>query len=312
MTMLNNIIIGTRKSKLAIAQSNFVKNLIKELCPDLNVELKPIVTKGDQILDKPLSEIGDKGHFTEELEKELLSEEIDIAVHSLKDLPTELPDNLDISSYSKRECPNDCFVSIKYNLLKELPTGSTVGTSSLRRKSQLLNLRPDLNIVDLRGNVETRLTKLENENMDAIVIATAGLIRLELKNRITEILPLNTILPAVGQGIIAIESKKNRTDLNELLAKINNSESESMAKAERAVLRTFGGGCRVPIGAFASLDRDDIFIEAYIGSVDGKNTIKQSIKGSRNEACELGNKLAQRMLDLGANNLISEIRNETI
>lgn len=308
--MLTKLIIGSRKSRLALFQSNFIKGLIEKSFPSLQVSIHPIITTGDKILDKPLSKIGDKGLFTKEIEDALLSEEIDLAVHSLKDLQTELPKGLTISAYTTREEYRDALVSKNSIPLIKLPNEAIVGTSSLRRKSQLLKLRPDLKIVDLRGNVETRVKKLKIENLDAIVLAAAGLIRLNMQNEITELLPPEIMLSAVGQGIIAIESTESRKDLCDILTKVNDPTSEFMAIAERAVLRTFGGGCQVPVGALAEIDGDSIIINAFVGSVDGRDFIKHSITGKKQEAQILGETLANEMLEKGAAKIIEGVRNE--
>jgi hydroxymethylbilane synthase len=306
----NRIVIGSRKSKLALFQSNFVKGLIERESPGTEVVIEPILTKGDKILDKPLAKIGDKGLFTEELEKAILSEEIDLAVHSLKDLPTELPSGLEISVYSKRAEPHDALICNKVNSFDDLPSGAVVGTSSLRRISQLLNLRSDLKIVDLRGNVETRVKKLKTENIDAILLAAAGLIRLEMSECITQLMQADVMLPAVGQGIIAVESKSGREDLKGLFREMNDPESQLVATAERALLNTFGGGCQVPIGAYAKVDGENLILDAYIGSVDGRIAIRKQISGQKNDAESLGEQLAHEMINAGGDKIISEIRYE--
>lgn len=308
--MKNKIIIGSRGSKLALFQSELIRGLIKMQFPDLDVSIKTIVTTGDKILDKPLSMIGDKGLFTREIEEMLLSEDVDLAVHSLKDLPTELADTLEVSAYSTRAEFKDCLISRSGAKLMELKASSVIGTSSLRRRSQLLNIRPDLKLVDLRGNVETRLKKLNEGQFDAIVIAAAGLIRLSLDGEITEMIGPEIMIPAAGQGIIAIETKRGRKDLEKILKTISDKDSEHMAKAERSLLKTFGGGCRAPVGAIASLAGDLVKIDAYVGSLDGKTALRNSISGKKNNAEMLGNELAGRMLDDGAADIIARSRNE--
>lgn len=308
--MKNKIIIGSRGSRLALCQSEFIRGLIKAQFPALDVSIKTIITTGDKILDRPLSMIGDKGLFTREIEEMILSEDVDLAVHSLKDLPTELTDALEVSAYSTRAEFKDCLISRSGAKLMELKTGSVVGTSSLRRRSQLLNIRPDLKLVDLRGNVETRLRKLNEAQFDAIVIAAAGLIRLSLDGEITEMIGPEIMIPAAGQGIVAIETKRGRKDLEEILKAIGNQDSEYMAQAERALLKTFGGGCRAPVGAIAFLIDDLVKIHAYVGSLDGKTALRNSISGKKRDAEILGSKLARIMLDDGAADIIARSRNE--
>lgn len=269
---------------------------IAHLFPDFVVEIRKIETKGDRVLGRAPSEIGEKGLFTEELERALLREDIDMAVHSLKDLPTVLSDGLEIGAFGRREDARDCLVSLKYASFEGLPKGARIGTSSLRRRSELLSLRPDLDVADLRGNVETRVKKLERGDFDAILIAAAGMIRLGLKDRITEIISAEKILPAPGQGIVAVETKTGRDDLTPILAGINNEESEIMAKAERELLKTFEGGCHVPVGALASLEGGAVSLNAYIGSVNGRVSVRDSISGRREDVVELGRGLAQRMI----------------
>lgn len=308
--MKNKIIIGSRGSKLALFQADYIKSLITTGFPSITAEIRTIVTTGDKILDRPLSKIGDKGLFTREIEELLISEDIDLAVHSLKDLPTELGVELEISALSVREEFRDALISASGKTLMQLKSGSVIGTSSLRRRSQLLNLRPDLKLVDLRGNVETRLRKLKDGNCDATVLAAAGLLRLSLGGVITELIEPAIMIPAAGQGIIAVETKCGRNDLSEMLDKINNSDSKYMAKAERAVLRKFEGGCRAPIGVNASLLNNEITINAFVGSLDGKVFLRDSISGNKEEAESLGIKLAEKMSGNGADDIIERSRHE--
>lgn len=308
--MKSKIVIGTRGSRLALFQSELIRDQIKAKFPKMEISIKAISTTGDRILDKPMARIGDKGLFTREIEEQLLSEDIDLAVHSLKDLPTELPKGLEISAHSSRTEPRDCLVSRSGAGLAKLPLGSKVGTSSLRRASQILNLRPDLKLKDLRGNVETRLRKLKEGQFDAMVIAAAGLMRLSLGSEITEMIEPEIIIPAAGQGIIAVETKKGREDLKEILKAINNTDSEHMAKAERALLHTFGGGCRAPIGAISFLKGSVIEIRAYVGSLDGREVLRDGISGEKRDAEKLGVKLANTMLKNGAAGIIERARHE--
>src|SRR5665648_290678 len=249
------IYIGTRDSALAMWQAEWVKNKLTDLYPHLQFELVSMKTKGDKILDVPLSKIGDKGLFTKELEQGLLSDALDLAVHSLKDMPTLLPKGLTISTFCEREEPRDVFLSKNGMTLKELPAGAIIGTSSLRRKSQLKHYRPDFEFEDLRGNLQTRWRKLTESNMDGIVLAAAGVKRLGWEDRITEIVSDKMMLPAVGQGSIAIEIVEKRSDILELLAPLNHGETEQAVRAERALMRRLEGGCQVPIGALAHVDK---------------------------------------------------------
>lgn len=304
---MNKIVIGSRKSPLALIQSQLVKAAIEEAFPLITVETRTIITKGDRVLDQPLAEIGEKGLFTEEIEAALMKDEIALAVHSLKDLPTTLPEGLEILACLAREEPRDCLVSEKFEGLDNLPHGAQVGTSSLRRRSQLLYLRPDLKVVAIRGNVETRLKKLIQGDADAIVIAAAGLIRLGLGGRISEMIQTDCIVPAVGQGIIAVEGKGARDDLRPITRAISDTETELAALAERAIMRTFGGGCHIPIGALARVDGENIEITAYVGSVDGKKAVKKSMVGPKIQPQAIGERLANEMLREGAGDIIAEL-----
>lgn len=246
--MKTNLIIGTRQSLLAMWQSNYIAGRLREEYPGCDVTLKKIVTKGDRILDVPLAKIGGKGLFTKEIEQELLDGTIDLAVHSLKDMPTVLPEGLCLTAITERANAGDAFVSNKYNSIEELPEGSVLGTSSLRRRAQLLARRPDLKIVDLRGNVDTRLKKLDEGQMDAIILAAAGLTRLGHADRIKEIIPQSYCLPAVGQGALAIECRTDNFKVRQMLDFLNDTATKQATDAERAFLGLLEGGCQVPIG----------------------------------------------------------------
>lgn len=306
--MKKRIIIGSRGSRLALVQSESVKALIEALSPEFSVSITSIVTTGDRKLDQPLAAIGEKALFTQEIEDLLLSGDVDIAVHSLKDLPTDLPADLEISAYSARAESRDCLISRSSAALTALPPGSIVGTSSVRRTSQLLHLRPDLQLKDSRGNIETRLKKLTDGHYDAIVLAAAGLMRLSLDTLITEMIAPDTMLPAAGQGIIAVETKRGRKDLEDIMQSINNAASERMATAERALLQAFGAGCRAPIGALASLDGGRMSLHAYVGSLDGKTAMRDSLSGDVADAARLGRTLAETMLNQGAAEIIARSR----
>jgi len=302
-----NIIIGTRSSKLALWQAEHIAACLKKQYPDLTVELKHVMTTGDKILDTPLAKIGGKGLFTKELETEMLLGDIDFAVHSLKDMPTQIPDGLCLAVITKRFDSGDALVSPKYKTLNALPQGAKVGTSSLRRKAQLLHVRPDLDICDLRGNVNTRLQKLETENFAAIVLAAAGLKRLGLADLITDIILPEICLPAVGQGALAIEARADDIAVLDLLAFLNDAESVQNSTAERAFLATVEGGCQVPVGVYAQTKENQLHVEAVIASVDGKRLIRDSITGPSMDADKLGSALAQRLLDAGGRQIMQEL-----
>ena len=256
--MKTNLIIGTRQSLLAMWQSNYIAGRLREEYPGCEVTLKKIVTKGDRILDVPLAKIGGKGLFTKEIEQELLDGTIDLAVHSLKDMPTVLPEGLCLTAITERANAGDAFVSNKYNSIEELPEGSVLGTSSLRRRAQLLARRPDLKIVDLRGNVDTRLKKLDEGQMDAIILAAAGLTRLGHADRIKEIIPQSYCLPAVGQGALAIECRTDNFKVRQMLDFLNDTATKQATDAERAFLGLLEGGCQVPIGVHAEVNEGRI------------------------------------------------------
>ena len=304
----DTIIIGTRSSKLALWQAEYVKNCLEKEYPELTVELKLMTTKGDKILDAPLAKIGGKGLFTKELEMDMLAGGIDIAVHSLKDMPTEVPEGLVISAITKRFDPGDAVVSPSYQTFDKLPQGAKVGTSSLRRKAQLLHARPDLSIQDLRGNVNTRLRKLEEEHFDAIILAVAGLKRLGFGDRITDILPQTMVLPAVGQGALAIETRADDAKVRELIGFLNDPETARCATAERAFLGRVEGGCQVPVGVYATpAGAGKLQVEAVIASLDGVRLYRDRIDGRTADAEDLGIQLADRLLDMGGIQIMHEI-----
>ena len=299
--------IGTRKSKLALWQTEFIAKKIKENFPNIDIEIIKITTKGDKILDVPLAKIGGKGLFVKEIEEALLNGEIDLAVHSLKDVPTHFPEGLGLTAITEREDPRDCLVSIKYKSLEELPEGAIVGTSSLRRKSQLLKLRPDLNIKDLRGNVDTRLKKLENGEYDAIVLAYAGLKRLGLKDRASYIFPPEQFIPAVAQGFLGIETRLNDEKILNIVKKLNHIESYIRAEAERAFLKRLEGGCQVPLGCYSEISNNYLTLTGFISDLKGERFLKETVKGRKNEYKELGIKLAEILLKKGGEEILKEI-----
>ena len=303
----DTIIIGTRSSKLALWQADYVMECLQKKYPELHVEKKLMTTKGDKILDAPLAKIGGKGLFTKELEQDMLAGGIDIAVHSLKDMPTEVPDGLIITAITKRCDPGDAFVSNKVASLAELPQGAVVGTSSLRRKAQLLHARPDLVVKDLRGNVNTRLRKLDAGEYDAAILAVAGLRRLGFGGRITEVLPKSMILPAVGQGALAIEAREDDAETRELVAFLNDEATVACAKAERAFLARVEGGCQVPVGVYATPEDSGLHVEAVIASLDGKRLYRDHVSGQVKDAEPLGTELADKLLDMGGIDIMHEI-----
>jgi len=274
---------------------------------ELSVKVRTIVTSGDRILDSPLAQIGDKGLFVKEIENELLRGEVDLAVHSCKDLPTELPEGLMIAAFSEREDPRDVFIG-RAGSLDELPQGARIGTSSLRRRSQLLSLRPDLEIVDIRGNVETRIRKIGEEGLHGTVLAAAGVKRLEREGDIGFYFPEDVMVPAVGQGVIAVECRRSDNPVRQLLRLIDDSAARGAALAERALLHELEGGCQVPIGAHARVVDDRLKLDAYLGSLDGSRNVRMGHEGSVDDAAALGEELAKRMLEAGGADILAQFR----
>ncbi|SDE95169.1 hydroxymethylbilane synthase [Sporomusa acidovorans] len=306
--MKQKLVIGTRGSKLALWQANHVAARLREHCPEVTIELKHMVTTGDKILDVPLAKIGGKGLFTKELEVSMLQGDIDLAVHSLKDMPTELPSGLILAAVTERVDPGDALISPAYKTLANLPRNARVGTSSLRRKAQLLNARPDLTIVDLRGNLDTRLKKLTTEKLDAILLAVAGLKRLGWDQQITEILPHTVCLPAVGQGALAIEARENDKETLAMLAFLNHEATRQATLAERAFLAEVEGGCQIPIGVYGQFEaKNELTLNAVIMSPDGKEAVRDRIGGNPVEAASLGHTLAVRMLDKGGREILAKL-----
>lgn len=305
---MNKLIIGSRGSELALWQTNFVRDLIKKHFPELEIEIKIIKTKGDKILDVPLAKIGDKGLFTKELEIQLLEGKIDIAVHSLKDLETKIDERLTIGAITKRHNVNDVLIARNKNLtLSKLNSNAKIGTGSLRRKAQLLHFNPNFQIFDLRGNVPTRIQKFLDSDWDAIILARAGVERLGLQKYISSVIPKNLILPAVGQGALAVECRKDDKEILKLLEKINHKKTELETRAERAFLRTLEGGCQVPIACFAKIEKDVLTVEGKILSLDGSLCFHHKISGSSKNPEGLGEKLAIHLLKAGAKEIIKEI-----
>ncbi|MEG0170906.1 MAG: hydroxymethylbilane synthase [Acinetobacter sp.] len=300
--------IATRQSPLALWQAEHIRARLNALYPDLTVELVKFVTQGDKILDTPLAKIGGKGLFVKELEAALLDGRADLAVHSMKDVPMHLPEGLTLAVICEREDPLDAFVSNHYMHFDELPLGAKVGTSSLRRKCQILQLRPDLEIVDLRGNVGTRLSKLDDGLYDAIILASAGLKRLGLADRIRHCLAPIMSLPAVGQGALGLECRSDDAELLKLIAPLQHEETSICVRAERAFNAYLEGGCQVPIAGYATLLNDDqLQIEGRVGSVDGQTLLKEQLVGEIANAEQLGEQLAQRLLAQGAGELLKAL-----
>jgi len=300
--------IGSRGSDLALWQTNFVKKKLEDAYPALSFEVKIITTTGDQMLDTALSKIGDKGLFTRQIENALLNGEIDLAVHSLKDLQTAQPVGLTIGAVLEREPPNDVLLSSRYNSIDELPKGARVATGSLRRKSQLLHYRPDLSITEIRGNVPTRIRKLDESELDGMILAYAGVHRLGLDSRIRQVIPFGIMLPAVGQGAMAVEVRADDTKVREIASVLDDTETRNCVTAERAFLRRLEGGCQVPIGAMARVEGDRIYLEGVVGSLDGDKNLRERITGDTADADALGTGLAEQMLEKGAAEILEEGR----
>jgi hydroxymethylbilane synthase len=309
-SMLDNVLrIATRQSPLALWQAHYVKQRLEACHEGLRVELVPMVTRGDVILDTPLAKVGGKGLFVKELELALLEDRADIAVHSMKDVPVDFPEGLGLVTICEREDPRDAFVSNRYDSLDDLPQGSIVGTSSLRRQCQLAESRPDLVIRSLRGNVGTRLGKLDNGEYDAIILAVAGLKRLGLESRIKVALPPEQSLPAVGQGAVGIECRLNDSRTHALLAPLNHDETVIRVKAERAMNTRLEGGCQVPIGSYAELVAGELWLRALVGAPDGSQMVRGERRGNPQDAEQLGISLAEELLDNGAREILAEVYN---
>lgn len=304
------LVVGTRSSQLALWQADFVIGELAKKYPELVVEKRLMTTKGDKILNAPLAKIGGKGLFTKELETAMLEGEIDIAVHSLKDMPVVVPEGLVITAITQRADPGDAFVSSKYESFQQLPAGAKVGTSSLRRKAQLLHARPDLQIEDLRGNVNTRLRKMEEENFDGIILACAGLKRLGFGDKIRQVLPRTMCLPAVGQGALAIECRQVDKETRELLEFLNDRCTRLCTEAERGFLATVEGGCQVPVGVHAVSAEAGIRVEAVIASLDGSTLLRDALEAevkNAQEARAVGVNLAEKLLARGGREILRSI-----
>lgn len=305
--MIKSLKIATRQSPLALWQAEHIRARLESLHPGLTVELVTFVTQGDKILDTPLAKIGGKGLFVKELEAALLDGRADLAVHSMKDVPMQLPEGLDLAVICEREDPFDAFVSNHYQKFEDLPQGAKLGTSSLRRKSQILKQRPDLEVIDLRGNVGTRLSKLDAGQYDAIILASAGLKRLGLTERIRHTLSAEVSLPAVGQGALGLECRSEDQAVLDLILPLMHQESNACVRAERAFNAYLEGGCQVPIAGYATLAADQLQLEGRVGSVDGTTLLRATVQGTSDQAEELGVKLAKALLDQGAGELLKAL-----
>lgn len=310
-TSREKLTIGTRGSKLALWQSEYIKRLVEEIT-GLPVELKIIKTTGDKILDVPLAKVGGKGLFTKELEVELMAGTVDLCVHSMKDVPTELPEGLGIAAMPPRVDPRDALVSGGGYTLETLPQGAKVGTSSLRRIAQVRALRPDVEIVDVRGNLDTRMRKAENGEVDVVILASAGITRMGWAERITGYIPTEQMVSAVGQGAIGIEIRESDEFMTDVMDKIGDGPTMLCVTAERVVMNKLEGGCQVPIGAYARLDGDTLIMDAVVGSVAGDRILRAHLEGPASQPIELGEKAVAELLELGADAILAEIREASV
>jgi len=304
---VDKITIGTRGSPLALWQANWIKDQLEELHKETAVELNVIKTSGDKIQDVPLAKVGGKGLFTKEIEESMLKYESDIAIHSMKDVPIKLPAGLVISVVTKREDPHDALISKNNVKLADLPKGAKVGTGSFRRTTQLLNYRPDLDVIPMRGNLETRLKKLETEGLDAIILAAAGLKRLGMADKITEIIPPEIMLPGGGQGAVGIESRSEDMSIMSMIFALDDEDTHTAVDAERSFLTRLQGGCQVPIGVYATVQGETIHLRGLVGSLDGKTLLKVEKTGSAEDPQLLGDDLALEILKMGADKILAEV-----
>jgi len=304
--MGNGLTIGSRGSALALCQSRWVRTEIERRAPHLKVSIEVIRTTGDKVLDTPLSKIGGKGLFVKEIEDALLDGRCDLAVHSLKDVPDRLPPGLVLGAELEREVPFDAFVSNRHGSIGDLPQGARVGTSSLRRRAQLMALRPDIDVVPLRGNVDTRLKRL-SEGLDAVILAAAGLRRLGLDDRITELMTPPEFIPAVGQGVVVTECRMGDEKTLDIIRPLSHDLTGIAVRAERAFLYTVGGGCQVPLGAYATVDGDEVEMSGFIADPDGKVVVQDRERGTAQEAGALGASLATRLLNAGGRRILDEL-----
>jgi len=304
---IDTIRIATRKSPLALWQANEVSRQLKIHHPDLKIELVTMTTKGDKILDAPLAKVGGKGLFVKELEQGMLDGDADIAVHSMKDVPMEFPEGLYLPIIMERENPHDAFVSNTYEKLEDLPANARIGTSSLRRQLQIKAKLPDAEMLDLRGNVNTRLAKLDNGDYDAIILASAGLIRLGFEDRIRHSLTPEQSLPAIGQGAVGIECRQGDKEVEDLIAPLNHTDTNTRLTAERALNHGLNGGCQVPIAGYSLLEGDQIWLRGLVGRPDGSEVVFDEIRGDASDGENLGYTLAERLLDAGAREILADM-----
>jgi len=300
--------IGTRGSQLALWQANWVKGEIEKTSRDIVVEIVIIKTKGDRITDRPLAMVGGKGLFVKEIEQQLLDCDIDIAVHSMKDMPGELPEGLHIGAIPVRENPLDVLISRNNLALLDLPKGAKVGTSSLRRASQIKHIRPDVETISIRGNLGTRIKKLDSGEYDAIILAAAGLIRLGMAERITQFIDEKTMLPAVGQGALCIESRCDDQVINQILTNIDDADTRTPVEAERAFLRKMEGSCHIPVACFGKIDKNQLSLTGLVASEDGTEVIKEQTTGAPKDALKMGIELAETLLGRGAKQILEKIK----
>jgi hydroxymethylbilane synthase len=310
--MSNELKIGTRGSQLALYQANWVRDQLLRAHPGLSVTLIKIKTTGDKIQDAPLAKIGGKGLFVKEIEEALLQKRIDLAVHSIKDVPTEFPDGLHLSAITKREDPRDVFISRDKTPFRDLPQGAKIGTSSLRRQAQLLHLRNDFEMVPLRGNLDTRMRKLWEMNLDGIVLAFAGVKRLGLEEKITEIIPTEISLPAIGQGALGIETRRDDEQVEKRIHCLNDPVSAVIVSGERAFLKRLEGGCQVPIAGFGQIIDSALRIDGLVGTIDGKRLVRHHVEGPLEKAESLGTELAEILLSRGAKEILDEIYQRSV
>lgn len=306
MSEIRSICLGTRASALALRQAEWVKSELEKKYSSLQVTLVKIKTEGDKLLTDPLTELGGKGVFVKEIEESLIKKEIDVAVHSLKDLPTEIPEGLSLEGITERVDARDVLISRENIPLRDLPGGARIGTGSLRRKAQLLSFRPDLEILPLRGNLDTRLRKLTTEGLNAIVVAAAGVKRMGWEDRITEYIPVEICVPAVGQGALGLEIRVEDNETNNLIGFLNHLPTAGAVRAERAFLKRLGGGCQVPIAARGDTEDGQLKLRGIVTSLDGSRLVKDSISGELSQAESLGVELAERLLARGAKEIIEQ------
>jgi len=304
---ITNITIASRESLLAMWQAEHIKSKINQFYPDIKINIKGFKTQGDILLDQSLAAIGGKGLFIKELEQALLAKKADLAVHSMKDLPMDIPDEFQLTAITERGDPRDAFISNNFDSLDDMPKGSIIGTSSLRRQSQIKAKYPDLSIEPLRGNLQTRLKKLDEGQYDAIILAAAGLMRLGLENRIKKYLETEISIPAVGQGALGIEVLTGNEELNKMLLELNDDDTSRCVLAERVVSRSLAGSCTAPLGAYASISNNDFIIKGFVASPDGTQIIYAETKGDKSDFYKLGEDLSQILIDKGAMDILSSL-----